>query len=357
MGGQAPKTINLALQGGGSHGAFAWGVLDRLLEDGRIDIEAVCATSAGTMNALALGHGLQRGTTRDEGRQLARQTLEDFWSKISAAKYFYGSGENAFWPSISQELSPAWWWFENSIRMLSPYLWNHFDFNPLRHVLEECIDFEELRRCECLQLFISATNVRTGKVRVFEAKELSVDVALASACLPFLFQAVEIEGEHYWDGGFMGNPALFPLFAKSESRDVLIVHINPVTRENVPKRSSEIMNRLNEISFNGSLLKEIRSIAFVKQLIRNGFLTDEAQEHFRDILVHAVRAEAHISDLSGTSKFDTSWTLISKLRERGRAAMDDWLERNYDALGRHDTVDLDKEFSDSVGSIFERFDL
>jgi len=344
------KTINLALQGGGAHGAFAWGVLDRLLEDGRLTLEGICATSAGTMNACALAYGMHLG-----GPEKARETLHDFWHAIHRAGRRFGPVRRLPWETgngWNGDTSLSYFWFDTATRLFSPYQFNPFDFNPLRDVLAETIDFEELRRCDCVKLFISATNVRSGKVRVFDAPQMSLDIALASACLPFLFKAVEIDGEHYWDGGYMGNPALFPLFYETGSRDIVVVHINPIERPDVPTTAPQIMNRINEISFNSSLLSELRAIAFVKKLVEHDLLKDEHKQHFKDVLVHSVRAEGAMCGLSVASKFDTDWDFLTGLRDQGRAVMGDWLERHFDDVGQRDTVDMHAEFLHTVSRFF-----
>lgn len=351
------KIINLALQGGGSHGAFTWGVLDKLLEDGRIGFEGICGTSAGTMNACALAYGLHLG-----GPEKAREVLHDFWWNI----HDYGGG-SSFTPFKSGPWENFMFgadffgfgsnythqWMETFSRMFSPYDTNPFDYNPLRDVLEKTIDFEELRKCSKVKLFISATHVRTGKLRIFSNEELSQDVALASACLPFLFKAVEIDGEAFWDGGYMGNPAIYPLFYDSNTADVMIVHINPLDREEVPTSAPEIMNRINEISFNSSLIKEMRAIAFVKKLIQTDMLKDEYKHRFKDILVHSIRADKDMAELGVSSKFDSSWTFLTDLRDLGRKTMAAWLKKNFDKIGKEATVDLHGEFLYSVEKFFE----
>ncbi len=346
------KTVNLALQGGGAHGAFAWGALDRLLEDGRIAVEGICATSAGTMNALALGYGMHLGAATGESREMARRTLEQLWREVSRAGH--ASPVRLFTvPGLPTEASPGWLAFDALTRASSPYQWNPFDINPLRDILEKVIDFDRLRCCTVTKLFLSATNVKTGKVRVFETSELSIEVALASACLPFIFKAVEIGGEHYWDGGYMGNPSLFPLFYKTASRDVMILHINPIERPAVPTTAPEIANRINEISFNSSLLKELRAIAFVKKLIENDMLKDGYMDRFKDVLVHSIRAEGPMCEFSVATKFDTSWSFLTELRDRGREAMGAWLDAHYEHLNVRDTVDLHAEFLNSVSAMFD----
>ncbi|MBM3573334.1 MAG: patatin-like phospholipase family protein, partial [Alphaproteobacteria bacterium] len=225
------KVINLALQGGGAHGAFTWGVLDRLLEDDRIAIEGISATSAGAMNAVVLAHGMMDG-----GRPGARAALDLFWRKISEAAQM--SPLQPTWldrliGSKNLEYSPAYLAFDLMSRMLSPYQFNPLNVNPLSDVLDSVVDFERLHQCDQVQLYISATNVQTGKVRVFDNKEMSLQAVLASACLPFMFQTVEIDGEYFWDGGYMGNPAIFPLIYHCQSRDVVIVQINPMLRKEI----------------------------------------------------------------------------------------------------------------------------
>ncbi|MEM7375953.1 MAG: patatin-like phospholipase family protein [Pseudomonadota bacterium] len=333
------KVINLGLQGGGAHGAFAWGVLDRLLEDGRLGIEAICATSAGTMNACALAYGDLLG-----GPERARETLHDFWWRVHRAGQLYSPVKRLPWEkqlSWNMDTSVAFFLFDSMTRMWSPYQLNPFDVNPLRDVLADTVDFEALRRCQRTQLFISATSVRTGKVKVFPTDEITLDVAMASACLPYLFKAVTIDGEDYWDGGYMGNPALFPLFYKTQARDIVVVHINPMERADTPRTAPDIMNRVNEISFNASLLKEMRAIAFVKRLLDNGMLKDEYRDQFKNVLLHSVRADAALCDLSVASKFDSDWDFLVMLRDRGRETMAAWLDQHYTHIGVRDTVHFD----------------
>ncbi len=345
------KTINLALQGGGSHGAFTWGVLDKLLEDGRIGIDGICATSAGTMNACAFAWGMHKG-----GAEKARETLHDFWKNTSLAAEKSNPVSKMPWKKFmpwTNDDDLSYFFLDSMTRLFSPYQLNPFDINPLRDILAKSIDFDELQKCDCVKLFISATHVHSGKVKVFNTSDLTLDVVMASACLPFMFKAVEVDGEDYWDGGYMGNPALFPLFYKTDSRDVLIVHINPMERLETPTSAPDIMNRLNEISFNSSLLKEMRAIAFVKKLLEHDMLKDEYKDHFKNILVHSVRADEALSDLSVASKFDSNWKFLTNLRDKGREAMAIWLDKNFDDIGKHDTIDLHNEFLNSNTKIFE----
>ncbi|BFM05823.1 patatin-like phospholipase family protein [Halioxenophilus aromaticivorans] len=346
------KTINLALQGGGAHGAFAWGALDALLEDGRIDIEGVCAASAGAMNAIAYASGNLEG-----GKDGAREKLHNFWWQVHQAGQAFNPIKQLPWERFftnSMDHSLSYGFFDGLFRTFSPYQLNPFDFNPLRDVLAETIDFEALKQCDKTKLYISATHVQSGKLRVFSTPELSIDVVMASACLPFIYKAVSIEGEDYWDGGYMGNPALYPLFYDTQSRDILIVHINPIDRPETPHSAPDIMNRINEISFNSSLIKEMRSIAFVKKLLEKDMLKDEYRDSFKDILLHSLRAEGAMCDLSVASKFSSDWGFLTMLRDKGREYMGQWLEQHYDAIGVRETVDLQGEFLNTVGKIFDR---
>ena len=340
--------INLALQGGGSHGAFTWGVIDQLLEDGRIEIEGISATSAGAMNAAVYAYGKMRG-----GADGARAALADFWRRTSQAAALYSPLKLTpleQWFGAVPEQAWAFQAFESMTRALSPYQFNPLNLNPLREVLTACVDFDELTRCQCSNLFISATNIRTGKVRVFGNAELSIDVVLASACLPFLFQAIEIDGSSYWDGGYMGNPSLYPLFYRTVSRDIVIVHINPIFSTEIPRTALEITDRVNEITFNSSLLKELRAIAFVTKLLEDGWIKDEYRAQLRHMLVHSIRADDALGALGAVSKFNCDWAFLTDLRDRGRATAAQWLAENYIHVGKRATVDLRAEFLDNDGT-------
>jgi len=324
------KRVNLALQGGGAHGAFGWGVLDKLAEDGRLDIEGLSATSSGSMNAVVYACGRMTG-----GLDGARAALENFWRNISEAGQLYSPLRLAPWEQalgIALEYSPAYMFFQGVTRALSPYEFNPFGFNPLRDVLAKSVDLDEVRACTCVELFICATNVRTGQPRIFRNEEVTLDAVMASACLPFLFQAVEIDGEHYWDGGYMGNPALYPLFYHTQSRDIVIVHINPIARAQLPTTALEIENRLNEVTFNSSLLRELRAIAFVAKLIEEGWLKKQYRDRLKQVLIHSVRADEAMANLGVASKLNTGWKFLCDLRDRGRAAAARWLETNFDHL-------------------------
>jgi NTE family protein len=336
-----PKQINLALQGGGAHGAFGWGVMDRLLEDGRIEIEGISGTSAGSMNAVVYAYGKLRGNDS------AREALHNFWKAISDAgqKHAIGTMPWDLMPgghALMKEMMAST--MKLMTDSFSPYQLNPQNINPLRKVLEEQVDFEELEKSDITKLFLCATNVETGKGRVFNSNEITADVVLASACLPNLFQAVEIDGEYYWDGGYMGNPVLYPLFYNTISRDVVILHINPIERPGPPKTSADIANRLNEITFNSALMKELRAVCFVQKLMDDGWIKDEHVNKLKYVLIHSVRADAAMADLSASTKAESDWGFLIMLRDRGRACATAWLKENYEHLGVRSTVDLKKEF-------------
>lgn len=336
------KPITLALQGGGAHGAFAWGVLDKLLEDGRLSIDAMSATSAGAMNAVVAAFGLSIA-----GPNGAREKLEQFWRRISSAGQPYGV--HAFpWSQWLQggaplmDASPTFLAFQVMTHVFSPYQLNPFNLNPLRDALLESVDFARLAKCDRgPRLFLSATNVRTGKIKVFENDAMSVDAVLASACLPYLFHAVEIDGEHYWDGGFMGNPAIFPLIYRRGSRDVVLVHINPIERRALPTTAAEIFNRMNEISFNSSLMREMRAVAFVTKLIDDRALDGDK---YSRMLIHSIRDDAAMAGFGVASKFNPDWGFLCRLRDMGRTKAAEWLDCHFDSVGKCPTVDLAEVF-------------
>jgi NTE family protein len=329
-------TVNLALQGGGAHGAFTWGVLDRLLEEERIDIEGISATSAGAMNACVLAYGMTLG-----GREGAKTALANFWRRISHAAAFSPLQPSPIEKMMglrNLEFSPNFLAFDLLTRLLSPYQFNPLNLNPLRRVLLQTVDFESLRHSRCkVKLFLSATNVRTGKIKVFDNDEVSPDAVLASGCLPFIFQAVEIDGEAYWDGGYMGNPAIFPLIYGCDSRDVIVVHVNPITREDLPRSAAEILNRINEISFNSSLMREMRAISFVTKLIDEG---EVGGTGLKRMLVHGIANEKAMSELSVASKLNADWEFLTYLKDVGRAAAEEWLSAHVGRLGQESTIDL-----------------
>ena len=335
----AAKPVNLALQGGGAHGAITWGVIDRLLEDDRIEVDSISGASAGSVNAVALAYGIHKG-----GCEGGRQMLDTLWRKISDAGALYSPVRRTAFDialgAFNLDNSLSYLAFDAFTRTLSPYQFNPFGFNPLKDILDDLIDFDSLNACNAAQLYLSTTNVRTGKVHVFRTAEISLDVVMASTCLPFLFKAVEIDGEHYWDGGYMGNPVLFPFFYEAESNDVVIVHVNPLERPDVPLTSPEIMNRINEISFNSSLLRELRAIGFVQKLLDDGWIKDEYRDRLRNVRIHSIRSDKALTDLSIASKFNVDWAFLTELKERGRAIAEEWLEENFAHIGLRSSVDI-----------------
>ena len=335
----AKKSINLALQGGGSHGAFAWGVLDRLLEDERIAIDGVVGTSAGAMNAAVLAYGLTIG-----GNAGARQKLREFWTRVGeVARY---SPLQPSWFDKAEgpgnmDHSPMWLMTDALMRFMSPYQLNPGNHHPLRDVLMEVVDFERLRRESAVRLYTCAANVKTGRIRVFECREMCIEAVLASACLPFMFQAVEVDGEHYWDGGYMGNPPIFPLIYNCESRDVLLVMINPIVIDEVPKTAQAIYDRINTLSFNSSLMREMRAINFVSRMVDSGF---DDGGRLRSILIHTVDAEDEMRKLGVSSKLNAQWDFLMWLHQLGRERAGAFLEANYDKLGRESSTDIAARF-------------
>jgi NTE family protein len=328
------KSINLALQGGGAHGAFTWGVLDRLLEDGRIYIEAISGTSAGAMNAVIVADGLMRA-----GEDGARESLARFWKGVSDAARLSPIQRgpiDVFMGNWSLDNSPSFILFDLLNRVTSPYDVNPFNLNPIKDLLEREVDFDLVRSCDKIKVFVSATNVETGRVKVFNRHELTCEMVMASACLPFMFQAVEIDGAPYWDGGYMGNPVLFPFYNHSECDDIVIIQINPVERKGTPRTAREILNRVNEITFNSSLLKELRAIDFVRRLLDEGKL---APDDYRRLHVHVIEAQDQIMPLGASSKLNAEWAFLRHLFEIGREAAGVWIERCYEHLGKNSTVD------------------
>ena len=340
------KPVNLALQGGGAHGAFTWGVLDKLVEDGRVDIKAISATSAGAMNAVVFAHGYSIG-----GADGARAKLEEFWREISLAGMLWSPVRTSplerwmsWWNGHAHQasLSPSFLAFQAMTHLFSPYQLNPFDFNPLKGVLEKVVDFSHLCRCPVTsRLFLGATNVRTGKIRVFKNEELSADVVLAAACLPYVFKAVEIDGEAYWDGGFVGNPPIFPLIYHAASADVVIVHINPLVRSELPVSSAAIFDRINEISFNSSLMREMRAVAFVSKLIDDGALD---KGRYRRMLIHSISDDAEMVRLGVATKLNPDWDFLCHLRDAGRARAAAWLDAHHGDVGTRSSIDLDSVF-------------
>lgn len=338
MAAKKPKRINLALQGGGAHGAFTWGVLDWILEDSRFKIDGLTGTSAGAMNAVVLASGLQK-----DGLDGARESLHDFWYAVSKQAFLspiQRSPIDVAMGKWSLDYSPSYLAFDLLSRFASPYEFNPLNVNPLRDVVAEIVDFDRVHQCSSLKLFVAATNVFTGKIRVFSEKDVTLDAVMASACLPHLFQAVEIDGEPYWDGGYMGNPPLYPLFYGTGTSDVVLIQINPLERRETPRTAREILNRLNEITFNSTLLRELRAVDFVGRLVEDGKLS---KDEYMNVHVHRIAGD-ELKPLQASSKVNAEWSFLSELRDMGRRAAEGWVAENFDAIGNRSTLDLRSEF-------------
>src|SRR6202453_3897323 len=331
------KVVNLALQGAGSHGAFIWGVLDPQLEDERIGFDGVTATSAGAVNAVVLADGLAAG-----GREGARAHLRSFWTKMSeaAAKSpIAPSFIDQVNPKFGLEHTPAYLFNEMISRIMSPYELNPHDANPVRDLLNATIDFERVRRQKVVKLFLCATNIRTSKVKAFPREEIAAEHVIASGCNPIKMRAPEIDGEHYWDGGFMGNPAIFPVIYGCDARDIVMVHLTPMERPENPTDSRAIIDRMQEIIYNSSLMREMRAIAFVTKLIDEGQIPDGKRMY-----MHLIEAEDVIRDLSGSSPMNATWKFLTHLFEIGRERADKWLRAHYGQLGKETTVDMQEKY-------------
>ena len=331
------KAINLALQGGGSHGAFTWGVLDRFLEEDQLTVDGISATSAGSINAVVLAHGLMVG-----GREGAKRALAHFWRWLSSS-----ATSSIFQPSFLDKMigdfalnySPSYMLTSMLCQVLSPYQFNPFNLNPLKDLLEEIVDFQNIRLQTSVKLFLCATNVRTGKLKIFSGSELTANHVMASSCMPLLMRAVEIDGECYWDGSFTGNPALFPLIYECEARDIIVVHLTPTQRPEFPVSASSILSRMQEISLNSSLMREMRAVAFVNKLIDQGQMTAG-----KKIFVHVVEAEDVIRELPNASKMNGDWDFLLHLHDLGRKRADDWLASNFDRLGIESSIDFQTKY-------------
>lgn len=333
------KRLNLALQGGGSHGAFTWGVLDRLLEDPRIEFDGLSGTSAGAVNGLVMASGLAKN-----GREGAREALRDFWMSVGEMHQmtpFRRHPLDVVFGRFGFDLSWSYHLFASFTHLVSPYQWNPMNINPLRDLITKHVDFEAVRSLEQMKIFVSATSIETGHIRVFRKEELSEEALLASTALPLMFHAVEVDKQHYWDGGFVGNPALFPLFYECDSQDIVIVQINPIKREAVPKSVFEIQDRMSEISFNASLASEMRAVHFVNRLIQKGALDGE---RYRPILVHMIENEAEMKQLGSATKLLIEPGFLKHLFELGRKSADKWIESSYSKIGVEASIDIKSQF-------------
>jgi NTE family protein len=335
--GAGRKSVNLALQGVGSHGAFTWGVLDRLLEEERLGLDGITATSAGAVNAVVLAYGLAVG-----GREGAKKSLDRYWRRlanVASASIFQPSLLDKMYGNFGLDHSPGFVFVDTLSQIFSPYQLNPGNYNPFKELLEEVIDFEVLRRQQAVKLFLCATNVRSGKVKIFSSEELKSDHVVASSCQPLMMHAVEIDGEYYWDGGFMGNPALFPIIYACEARDIVLVHLTPTERTENPTDPRAILSRMQEVTFNSSVMREMRVVAFVSKLIDEGKIADGKR-----MLLHTIDGEDVIGGLSNSSKLNGDWDFLQRLHKIGRERADAWLQATFDRLGVETTIDLQSKY-------------
>lgn len=332
-----PPLLSLALQGGGAHGAFTWGVLDALLEDGRIRFDGISGTSAGAMNAVLLAHGLMHG-----GRDGAREALAFFWHSIAThapIKLPFAATDAQEGLSTGMRMALQW------ARYLSPEQLNPFDVDPLRDILEAQVDFDGLRTCSPVKLFIAATHANTGKLRLFQAHELGVAAVLASACLPTLHRAIEIDGEPYWDGAYSANPAVFPLFYDCRATDILLVLLSPLLHGKTPHTADEIRARSLDLAFNSTFLREMRMFAHAREYAGRSLLPrGRLESRLQDICFHLVEAEELLSQLAAETRLMPSPSFVDMLRDQGRARAQAWLSQHFDALGKRASVDLARLF-------------
>src|SRR6516164_4602230 len=322
------KTVSLALQGGGSHGAFTWGVLDRLLEEKGLAFEGITGTSAGAVNAVVLADGLAGGS-----REEAREALNAYWRKVSLLS------SRILPPTPLNKAMDFPLGFVFLTYFASPYQMNPLNYSPFKELLRETINFERVRQQTAVKLFLCATNVQTAKIKIFRGEEIGLEHLLASTCLPLLMQAVEVDGEYYWDGSYAGNPAIFPLVYDCAARDILMIHVTPAERPGVPATSPAIMNRMQEISFNTALIREMRTIDHFNRLIDDGRL-----EGGKRLLVHLIEAEDLIQGISWWSRLNADWDFVMRLYELGRARAEEWLKDNFERIGVESTVDLKERY-------------
>lgn len=333
-----PKRIplSLALQGGGAHGAFTWGVLDALLEQGRFSFDGISGTSAGAMNAVALADGWLAG-----GADAARERLAGFWEGVAmlAPSEPMSPMVDASLPGLGTN------WMLQLSRWFSPYQLNPLDLNPLRDLVEETFDFERLRSQSTIELFIAATHANTGHLKLFRNAELSVDALLASACLPSIHRAVVIDGEPYWDGAYSANPAVFPLFRFCASRDILIVMLAPLSHDRTPRSAEEIQQRTLELGFNNSFLREMRLLAAMREMTeQSGWLAGTLEQRLRSMRFHLVEATEALDGLGALSKIVANQAFLHRLRDAGRAHAQGWLAAHGEAVGRRSSINVGDVF-------------
>jgi NTE family protein len=327
------KSISLALQGGGSHGAFTWGVLDALLEDGRLEIDGISGSSAGAMNAMALAHGfVSVKSAASDAREAARESMAKFWGEVVQL-----GAASAIQRNIIDVWLGGWRIAADALPQstLSPYHANPLDINPLRQMVERLFDFERIGTLADPRVFISATHVLTGKSEIFSGKRLTSASLMASACLPTLFQAVEVDGQHYWDGGYSGNPAMHPL----------IYRCHPVERNSLPTSGAEILDRTNELTFNASLMAQMRAIDFVNRMLERGRLDTD---RYRPVLLHRIDGGEALEAYPASSKTSADGPMIGKLHALGRLCAQRWLKKHFDDVGEKTTVDIARDYLDDM---------
>lgn len=346
------RLVSVAIQGGGSHGAFSWGVMDRLLEDGRFVIEGMTGTSAGGMNAVATAQGLMLG-----GPQKAREELRKFWEAIAnAGKYSSLNHPGPLDRMMGKHTmynSAGFMVFDFLSRLFSPYELNPMGYDPLEATIEKCFDFEALRQYKGCKLFLCATHVATGKLQIFNMEELKKECLLATACLPTIHNAVKVNGEYYWDGGFIGNPVFFPLIYNCTSSDIIFIQLNPMAREKLPTTSREISDRLNEITNNASVVREMRAIHLISTLIDEGLLDSKRMKR---IHMHVIQDEPTFRELGWSSKLNTDWNFLTYLFDQGRMAADRWIKEHFDTVGKRSSFSIEDEYvgdmTDGGGSAY-----
>lgn len=335
------KHISIAMQGGGAHGAFTWGVLDRLLEEKDLVVEGVSGTSAGAMNAVSTAQGIMEG-----GNDGARKFMDKYWTIMSdrgRTSPFKPGFLDVLLGKFTMHNSPGFLAFDFISKVLSPYQLNPAGTDPLKDLCEELFDFDKLNADKSVKIFMAATHVYTGKIRIFSNvnEELSIETILATACLPTIHNAVMVKGDYYWDGGFSGNPAIYPLIYNCETPDVMIIKLNPTHRPRLPVTASEISDRLNEISNNLSIMREVRAMHFITKLIDNGIVKPGTLKHLH---CHLIEDEKVFQDLGWSSKLNTDMEFLLHLKEAGRVAADKWMAKNWDFIGKKGTADLAEEF-------------
>lgn len=331
------KEITFALQGGGSHGAFTWGVLEKFFEEDVFNITGICGTSAGAMNAGIAVYGYHKN-----GNQGAIDLLTEFWKRLSA-EFIYSPIQPSLIDKMlsagNMNFSPGYNAFSIISNFLSPYQWNPLSINPLKDIIADLIDFKELQKSK-MKLFTCATNVKTGQVKIFDLKEMSADALMASACLPLVYKAVKINHDYYWDGGYMGNPPLYPLIKGTDTSDILLVQINPCRINKVPKTADDVLHRINELSFNASLIGELRLIEFINEMLDRGYDMDG---ELRNIRYHVISADNALEEFDVSSKSNASWDFLNLLREKGKEHASLWLDKNYNTIGNKTTADFSVE--------------